>query len=135
MGWERGSTTRLRLAGNICCFCGIQLDAPPWSSQQRTGERSCSKCEVNRPRHRILMNFMHRNGWHISFLEADCKTSLPRKYTFATADKIFQMATRGGAEMTSDLRSSLNHGIEIGRGGVWLFLTESQYRLLARPGP
>jgi len=41
-----------------------------------------------RQRIRICMNFMFRNGWHISFLEADCRTSLPLKLTFADADKI-----------------------------------------------
>jgi hypothetical protein len=30
--------------------------------------------------HRVLMNFMVRpGGWHISFLEKDCRTVLPLK--------------------------------------------------------
>jgi hypothetical protein len=38
---------------------------------------------------------MLREGWHCQFLEEDCKTSLPRKFTFATADKVREMAERG----------------------------------------
>ena len=77
------------------------------------------------------MNFMHRpGGWSVAFLEADCRTSLRRKLVFATEDKIFDLAKRGGAELTSEARSMLEHGINIGRGGVWLNLTATQYRRL-----
>jgi hypothetical protein len=65
-----------------------------------------------------LVNFMHsRNGWHISFPEADCHTSLPRKLNFATEEKIFDLAERGGAEFTSEALAMLEHGTRVGRGG------------------
>jgi hypothetical protein len=39
--------------------------------------------------HRVLMNFMEsRNGWHVSFLEANCQTCLSRKLTFADPSSI-----------------------------------------------
>jgi len=34
---------------------------------------------------------MLRNGWHISFLEADLKTPLPLKLMFATPDKLLEI--------------------------------------------
>jgi len=38
---------------------------------------------------------MHRDGWYCQFLEEDLKTSLPRKLTFATSDKILDEDDRG----------------------------------------
>lgn len=76
------------------------------------------------------MNFMLRDAWHISFLEADCKTSLPVKLNFATQEKIFEMARRGGADMTSASRADFENGMKMGRGGVWLNLTPHQYAKL-----
>ena len=128
MGGERASTTRQRLAGKICALCSRGLDAPPWP-----GERVCTKCEAGRKRHRILMNFQNvRHDWHVSFLEADACTPLPRHLTFAIAEKIFDTARAGGADFTSEGRCMIEHGISIGRGSVWLHLTEAQYQKLKR---
>jgi hypothetical protein len=76
------------------------------------------------------MNFMLREVWLISFLEPDCKTSLPVKLNFAIPEKIFDMAKRGGADMTSASRADLENAISKGRGGVWLNLTPDQYAKL-----
>ena len=68
---ERASTTRMRLAGQICCACKVSLPAEP---NQKPGERYCARCA---PRHRVLMQFMlAKDGWSVSFLEEDCKTSI-----------------------------------------------------------
>jgi len=76
------------------------------------------------------MNFMEwRKGWRVSFTEADCQTSLPRKLTFATPDKIRIMQQRFGSQLLDD-KNALEHGISIGRGGAWLTLTEEQYQRL-----
>jgi hypothetical protein len=77
--------------------------------------------------HRVLMNFMQRDGWRISFLEADCKTSLPLQLNFVSTDKIREMHERYGALRMLEDKAALEHGIEIGRGGVWLNLTDEQY--------
>jgi hypothetical protein len=37
------------------------------------------------------------------------------------------MAKRGGDNLNLETRQALDHCIEIGRGGVWLELTEEQY--------
>ena len=80
--------------------------------------------------HRVLMTFMeYRNGWRVSFLEADCQTSLPRKLTFAAPNKIRMMHQRFGSQLLDD-RNALEHGLSIGRGGAWLILSEEQYRKL-----
>ena len=64
------------------------------------------------------------------FLEEDLKTSLPRKVTLGSQEKVREMARRGGAAISLDTLQALDHGIEIGRGGIWLKLTDEQYQKL-----
>lgn len=73
-----------------------------------------------------------RSGWQVQFLEADLKTPLPRKLTFADPDKIRELARRGEAMGTSEARQMLEHAIETGRGGVFLKLTPEQHAKLKR---
>jgi hypothetical protein len=81
---------------------------------------------------KVLMNFMAVQAWHVSFLEPDCQTSLPVKLTFKTPAKIRTMQQRFGSSSLED-RQSFEHGLSIGRGGVWLTLSEDQYRKLKAP--
>jgi hypothetical protein len=80
--------------------------------------------------HRVYMSFMSRNGWHCQFLEEDLKTSLSKKLAFLSQDRMIELARRGGAVLNLETEQAIRHGIEIGRGGVWLNLTEEQYRKL-----
>jgi hypothetical protein len=74
------------------------------------------------------MQFMlAKGGWAISFLEEDCKTSLPRRFTFQSELKILDLARHGGAEFNLAGRQAIEHGISMGRGSVWLKLTREQY--------
>lgn len=79
------------------------------------------------------MNFMLvKKGWVVSFLEEDCKTSLPRHFTFQSELKILDLARHGGAEFNLAGRQAIEHGISMGRGSVWLKLTPEQYAKLCR---
>ena len=80
--------------------------------------------------YRVYMSFMFRNGWLCQFLEEDLKTSLPRKVILGSQEKVREMARRGGAAMSLDVLQALDHGIEIGRGGIWLELSDEQYQKL-----
>lgn len=82
--------------------------------------------------HRVYMSFMLSGGWYCQFLEEDLKTPLPRKFTFATEEKVRELAERGGAFQNLESRHALNHGISNGRGGVWLSLDEEQYAKLKK---
>lgn len=74
------------------------------------------------------MHFMlARGGWFVQFLEADLKTSLPRKFTFQDSAKVIEMAMRGGADSMSADRQALEYAIGLGRGSAWLNLTGEQY--------
>jgi len=123
MGGERASTTRMRESGRICCSCKVPLESPP------AKERYCERCE---PRHKVYMHFMSRNGWHVSFLEADLKTTLPGNMTFQDSAKVIELALRGGAGRTLADRQAIEQGIQMGRGSVWLNLTAEQYGKLRR---
>jgi hypothetical protein len=128
MGGERSSTTRMRLAGKICCNCKISLPPP-----HTPGEHLCVRCAASRtPRRRIYMSFMLRDGWRCQFLEEDLKTSLPRKVTLDNPAKLIEMAERGGTRLNLEERQALDHGIETGRGGIWLELTAEQYASLKK---
>jgi hypothetical protein len=83
-------------------------------------------------RHRVYLSFQDRKGWHCQFLEADLKTPLPRHLHFKSPDKIIELVQRGGGFPDQESRLMLNQGIEKGRGGVFLNLTEEQHSKLKR---
>lgn len=76
------------------------------------------------------MSFMARQGWFCHFLEEDLRTPLPKKLAFADQEQILELARRGGAKMDLEAQQAIRHGLEIGRGGVWLNFTEEQYQRL-----
>ncbi len=76
------------------------------------------------------MTFQCRYGWHCQFLEEDLKTPLPRKLHFASPEKVIEIVQRGGGLCSLESRQALDQAIEIGRGGVFLDLTEDQYARL-----
>ncbi len=80
----------------------------------------------------VYMYLFHRDGWYCQFLEADLKTSLPRKLTFASADKVRDLAERGGGLKKLEDKQVFEYALTIGRGGVNLMLTEEQYAKLIR---
>jgi hypothetical protein len=75
---------------------------------------------------------MQSNGWYCQFLEEDLKTPLPKTLTFASADKLRELARRGEALGTLENKQALEQAIEKGRGGVYLHLTPEQYARLKR---
>jgi hypothetical protein len=98
----------------------------PWMHDSK------ANCRVPRSAPVVYMSFMHREGWHCEFLEEDLTTSLPRKVTLDTPAKLIEMAKRRGSNLNLETRQALHHGNEIGRGGVWLELTEEQYARLRK---
>jgi hypothetical protein len=78
------------------------------------------------------MHFMLYEGWYCQFLEADLKTSLPKKLTIRNQQKLLQMAERGMPNMTNEERERMQRDIANGRGGIWLDLSEEQYLKLKR---
>lgn len=83
-------------------------------------------------RRRVYLFFQFRNGWQCQFLEADLKTSLPRKPVLADSEKLIGLVEHGGGLPDLANRQALDQAIAEGRGGVFLNLTPEQYEGLRR---
>ena len=126
MGGERSSSVRLRLAGKICALCRAPLPPP-----DRPGEQLCAPCALRKnPPHRVYMSFQTQSGWHCQFLEEDLKTPIPVRLNVVRLEKLFEIAERGGYRLNLEGRQAMQRAIDVGRGGIWLDLTEAQYRRL-----
>ena len=96
------------------------------------GERLCAACS---PLRRVYCTFFLRDGWSVQFLEADAKTPVGRILTFADPDKIRLMISRIPTKMNVEAKQTLEYGISRGRGGLYLDLSEAQYRKLRGDAP
>ncbi len=77
--------------------------------------------------HRVYLSFQDRYGWQCQFLEADLQTPLPKRLHFASSDKVVELIEHAGGFTDQETRLMVNQGIEKGRGGIFLRLTEEQY--------
>lgn len=91
------------------------------------GERLCAGCS---PLHRVYCTFFHRDGWCVQWLEQDLKTPVCRMRNFASSDKIREMVARTPTKLMQDDKQALEYAISTGRGGLYLDLTEAQYKRL-----
>jgi hypothetical protein len=80
------------------------------------------------------MYYMFRGGWICQFLEEDLKTAIAGQLHFKEAQKIRTIVEKVGNFANLQDRQALDYGLEIGRGGVWLQLTEDQYLRLKSRG-
>ena len=85
---------------------------------------------------RIYMSFVRdAGGWHCRFHLDDLrKTPISRQFVFQSAEKIYEAARRGNGLISVESRHDLDEAITIGRGGIWLRLTEDQCSALVAPG-
>src|ERR1035438_8214084 len=82
--------------------------------------------------HRVYLSFQDRHGWQCLFLEADLQTPLPKRLLFSSSDKVVELVERGGGITNQESRLMLEQGISMGRGGIFLRLTEEQYAALRK---
>lgn len=130
MGSERSSSVRMRMAGTICALCRAPLPSP-----HPPGEQLCARCNArNKPPHRVYMHFQTQSGWQCRFLEEDLKTSIPVRLNLIREKRLFEIAERGGYRLNLEGRQAIQRAIDMGRGGIWLQLTEEQYRRLKGGG-
>lgn len=78
-------------------------------------------------RHGVYLFFQFRNGRQCQFLEADLKTSLPRRPVLTDSPTLIGLVERGGGLPDLASRQALDQAIAKGRGGVFLALTPEQY--------
>jgi hypothetical protein len=119
MGGERGSTTRMRLKGEICCACKAWLPPP-----HTPGERYCVRCKP--PLKAIYVAFEKKVSWHLVISDSQSQRQLCT-LVFADDGKIVELVKRGGGLTNLESKQALERAIENGKGGVFLKLTPEQY--------
>ncbi len=112
---------RLMRAGRICSVCKSELPAP-----HTPGPKRCASCADS---HLVFMYFRQRNGWHCTFTNA-ARKKLPREFTFNSPATVRGLAQRGNGLVHKWDREEFEVGLDLGRGGVWLRLTDEQYLAL-----
>ena len=99
------------------------------------GSSAAKHCEPKLSSHRVLMYFSRLDGrWYCVFFD-DHRLSvrLPKRLTFKDSSKIHEMAKRGKAELDGEAsHEELSRAIELGRGKIWLQLTDEQRANLVR---
>ena len=76
------------------------------------------------------MEFALKSAWQCRFLDENLRTYLPRRVVVRDPAKLFEMAARGGLSLDLESRQALELAIAAGHGGIWLRLTDEQYRKL-----
>lgn len=82
--------------------------------------------------HQVYLSFQDRHGWQCQFLEADLQTPLLKRLHFASSDKMVELIKSARGFTDQETWLMVNQGIEMGRGGIFLKLTEEQYAKLRR---
>ena len=124
MGGERGSTTRMRLNGEICCACKVSLPSP-----HTPGEHYCDCCRP--PLQVVYVAFEKKVSWHLVISDSNSHRRLCT-LVFADDDKIVELVERSGGLTNLESKQALARGIDGGKGGVFLRVTPEQYEKLKR---
>lgn len=75
------------------------------------------------------MSLFHFRGWHCRFT-AEGREQLPKRVSFSNSNQVCEAARRGNGLVDNSVREALDLAIEIGRGGIWLMLTNEQFQAL-----
>jgi hypothetical protein len=124
MGGERGSTTRMRLNGEICCACKVGLPGP-----HTPGERYCDRCRP--PLKIVYMAFERKEGSRVVFFDS-CTQQRLRVLNFQDDSKLIELAKRCGALTNLEAKQLIENAVSNGKGGVFLKLSPEQYDKLRR---
>ena len=108
-------------AGRICRSCKSLLPKP-----HEPGSKLCEFCT---DKHFVYMYFRESHGWNCSF-RTEARKKLPREFTFRAPETIRELAKRGNGLIDKWDREGFELALEIGKGGVWLKLSDDQYRAL-----
>jgi hypothetical protein len=78
---------------------------------------------------RILVNFMHRDGWSIHCLAADCHTLVSQWVTVRTEATLLRLLKASGAK-PAELEEIERDMKQQGRGSTFIDVNETGRRLL-----
>lgn len=108
-------------AGRICRSCKKPLPLP-----HSHGLKLCNFC---RDRHLVFMYFRESYGWRCAF-RTEARKKLPREFTFRSAATVRELARRGNGLIDRWDRDGFEVALELGKGGIWLRLSNDQFRSL-----
>jgi hypothetical protein len=115
------NAARRMRAGKICRSCKSPLPRPHTS-----GGKLCVFCA---DKHLVYMYFRYCSKWFCSF-RTETRKKLPRELTFGKSASVREIVRRGNGLIDKWDREGFELALEIGKGGVWLRLNDSQYRAL-----
>ena len=118
---EPALAARKMHAGKICSSCKLALPEP-----HTLGRKRCESCTS---KHHVFMYFRKRGGWHCIFTN-EAREKLPREFTFKSSNMVVELARRGNGLVDAWDREGFELDLEIGKGGIWLRLTDDQYRAI-----
>jgi hypothetical protein len=132
IGTNKYSQDKERLVSNTAA--GITLQKA--ISYEEHIEQQQSQIFPQAKRH-VYMSFVrNQGGWHCRFHQDDLpKTPISRGFVFRGAEKIYEAAQRGDGLIDMECRDALDEAVALGRGGIWLRLTEDQYSTLLMSSP
>jgi LSD1 subclass zinc finger protein len=107
--------------GKICRSCKSPLPLP-----HTQGAKRCAFCA---DKHLVYMYFRYCSDWHCGF-RTETRKKLPREVTFGNAASVREMVRRGNGLIDNWDQQGFELGLEIGKGGVWLRLSDDQFRAL-----
>jgi len=84
-------------------------------------------------KHRVLMSFTYRKGWHVCFFDSDRnRRQLPRLAFFNSDEAMVEFARRAGGPKTLKDRNIFEMMIRRSFGEITLELTAEQFARLNR---
>lgn len=118
---ERITTARKMRAGEICRSCKSPLPLPH--------SRTLKCCGFCAGKHLVFMYFRRSSDWHCAF-RTDARKKLPREFTFNSSAVVRELARRGNGLINNWDRDGFELDLELGKGGIWLRLSDEQYLAL-----
>ncbi len=107
--------------GKICSSCKSALPAPHLPDLKR--------CEFCSTKHLVYMYFRKGSGWHCGF-RTEARKKLPRELTFNSSATARKLARRPNGLIDDWDRRGFEIDLEVGRGGIWLRITDEQHLAL-----
>jgi hypothetical protein len=108
-------------AGEICRSCKSPLPSPHLPTLKL--------CDFCADKHLVFMYFRRRCVWYCAFRN-ESRNKLPRELTFKSSASVREIAKRGNGLVDEWDRQGFDIDLELGRGGLWLRLTDKQYLAL-----
>ena len=93
----------------------------------------CKRCALCDGSHHIRMTFFYLGGWHCQFYTERWRP-LPKRLNFRKAASVIETAERGNGLIEDGARAALERSLKIGRGGLMLRLSDTQFKAISEAG-